>query len=156
MRRIRIPQRVLDAARTFLEDAGSSGSEGTGLFAATVAGETVRVTKFVAPDQRATPVGVGCSVEVTEKGKMELAAALGLDEIYVSRIHSHPGEAFHSPIDDRNPALTAEGALSIVVPYFGLGLRRGIRACAVFVRRHSRWVELTEGEVGDLFEVTDD
>ena len=155
MKKVRIPQRVLDEARAFMEEAGSLGNEGTGMLAATVSDGIAAVTKFVGPDQRATSVGVGCSVEVTEKGKLELATSLGLDELYISRIHSHPGEAFHSSIDDRNPALTAEGSLSIVVPYFGLGLRQGIGACATFIRRSDQWSELSPGEIDEIFEVVD-
>lgn len=155
MKKVRIPQAVLDEARSFLENAGSLGNEGTGMLAATVSRDIGSVTKFVGPDQSATPVGVGCSVEVTERGKLDLATSLELDEVYISRIHSHPGEAFHSSVDDRNRALTAEGSLSIVVPYFGLGLRRGLSACAIFVHRYGRWVELSSSEVNEIFEVID-
>jgi hypothetical protein len=45
--------------------------------------------------------------------------------------------------------LTAEGALSIVVPFFGLGLRRGLEACAVFVCRHGEWLEIPESRLAD-------
>src|SRR5271165_7512417 len=51
---------------------------------------------------------------------------------YLARVHNHPVAAFHSRTDDANPALSHEGAISIVVPYFGLGLRRGLAACAVY------------------------
>lgn len=64
-------------------------------------------------------------------GKRQLAAGLGRGERYLVRAHSHPGEPFHSDTDNRNPALTFIGALSVVAPYFGLGLRRGLDACAV-------------------------
>jgi hypothetical protein len=60
----------------------------------------------------------------------------------VSRIHSHPGLAFHSETDDRNPALTFDGAFSIVVPYFGLGLRHGLDSCAVYRLEAGRWNHL--------------
>jgi hypothetical protein len=62
---------------------------------------------------------------------VQLAAVLGRGERYLVRAHSHPGNAFHSDTDDRNPALTFIGALSIVAPFFGLGLRHGLDACAV-------------------------
>ena len=65
------------------------------------------------------------------------AAALG--QLYLARVHSHPGEAFHSATDDANPALTHTGALSIVVAYFGLGLRHGLDACAVYRLDEGRW-----------------
>jgi hypothetical protein len=100
---------------------------------------------LVVPDQRPVRTGLGVSVEVTRQGQIDLALALGADELYVARIHSHPGEAFHSPTDDANPALTHDGALSIVVPYFGLGLRRGLDACAVLRLERGRWRNLPAG-----------
>jgi hypothetical protein len=109
-----------------------------------VAGPDGVARRAVFPDQRA---GRTCGhwVQVTERGKAELALALGPDETYAARIHSHPGHAFHSATDDRNPGLRYEGALSIVVPFYGLGLRAGLRACGVFVRRDRRWQALPPG-----------
>jgi len=142
--KITIHNAVLDSARRFFEDRGTVGCEGTAMIAAR-AGIATRV---VIPNQAATPAP-RCSVEVTAAGKLELAAALGPDERYVARIHSHPALAFHSPTDNANPALTQEGALSIVVPFFGLGLRRGLNACAVFVRRNGRFIEVPPGATRD-------
>jgi hypothetical protein len=87
----------------------------------------------------------GCSVEVTQEGKDELLTSLDRSERYLLRVHSHPGEAFHSATDDRNPALTHNGALSIVVPFFGLGLQQGLDACAVYRLTSGRWLELPPG-----------
>jgi hypothetical protein len=136
-----IPRAILDEAAKFFEDRGAYGCEGTALIAGRLEGIADRL---VIPDQVAE-AGTGGRVEVTTKGKLELAAALRDGSIYVARIHSHPGEAFHSLADDRNPILTYEGALSIVVPFFGLGLRRGLDACAVLVMKHRAWVELEAG-----------
>lgn len=139
-----IPHDVLDAARTFFEDRGAYGFEGTAMICQTI--DALR-TRLVIPTQVAA--SHGCWVEVPLQGKLELAAALAVNERYVSRIHSHPGEAFHSAADDANPALTHEGAISLVVPYFGLGLRRGFDSVAVFVRRGGSWLELPPGPERD-------
>jgi hypothetical protein len=137
-----LPGFVLDEVRLHLEEAGAAGVEATGFV---VAGPDRVARHAVFPDQVAGR-SPDCWVEVTDRGRTELALALGDDESYAARIHSHPGAAYHSATDDRNPALRYEGALSIVVPYFGLGLRtRTLGRCAVFVRRAFRWVELTPG-----------
>lgn len=136
---------MLKEAGGFFEDRGAEGLEGTALIVQHADGVADRL---VIPQQVAARVG-GCWVEVPLGGKLELAAAIGPDERYIARIHSHPGDAFHSPADDRNPALTFEGALSIVVPYFGLGLRRGLAACAVYRRQGKAWVELPPGSARD-------
>jgi len=92
---------------------------------------------------------------VTEQGKLELASALAIGELWLARIHSHPYEAFHSATDDANLALTAQGSFSIVVPFLGLGLRRGLAACAVFVYRQGSWLELTDRELSEQLVVID-
>jgi hypothetical protein len=139
---VQVTWSVLAAARAFFEEQGAQGLEGTALIASPDGGPADRL---LVPAQQASRADGGCWVKVPLAGKLECATALRPGERYVARIHSHPGEAFHSATDDRNPALTHQGALSIVVPFFGLGLRRGLDACAVFVLRGTRWVELPAG-----------
>ena len=131
---------VLDEARNFFEECGSVGNEGTAMIKTGPRG-----TALVIPDQRPVRTQHGVAVEVTRAGQMQLATALDADELYASRIHSHPDEAFHSQADDVNPALTYDGALSIVVPFYGLGLRHGLDACAVYRLEHGRWHPLAPG-----------
>lgn len=135
---------ALETARAFFEQQGAYGFEGTAMFAGT---DGDGITRRVIPDQRPNRTRFGVAVEVTDKGKLELAVALALDERWLARIHSHPDEAFHSHTDDTNPALTADGALSIVVPFFGLGLRRGLDACAVHVYRGGDWRTVAPADV---------
>jgi hypothetical protein len=141
-----IPATTLDEAREVFEAAGSHGQEATALMAGEVVNGDQHITRLVVPDQRAS-TGTGCWVEVTEKGKLQLAAALRPRERWLARIHSHPGAAFHSPTDDANPAITAEGSWSIVAPFFGLGLRRGVTACAVHRMERGGWRRLSTDEV---------
>lgn len=132
---------TLNQAREFFERRGEVGCEGTALLAG-VPGRLIN--HLVIPDQQAGPVP-RCWVRVTTQGEMEIAVALNREERYVARIHSHPGTAFHSPTDDANPVLTHNGALSIVVPFFGLGLRRGLEACAVLRYHTGTWHDLPHG-----------
>ncbi|MDE0653227.1 MAG: Mov34/MPN/PAD-1 family protein [bacterium] len=149
---IRIPRDVLGIAEaTFLAN-GTRGLETTGMLRANSSGI---VTGIVIPDQVANPFPL-CWVEVTRRGKFELAAALEQGETYVARIHSHPGAAFHSETDDRNPALTYEGALSIVVPNFGAGLASGLEESAIYRRSSRSWVELPPGPDRDAYVRADD
>lgn len=132
--------RVLEDARTFFEDRGSFGLEGTAMIKA---GESL---ELVVPRQNAHRDAHGhVNVAVPRAGQMDLALALEPNQLYVARIHSHPGDAFHSAADDANPVISFEGGLSIVVPFFGLGLRRGLDGCAVYVFHHGQWAELEAG-----------
>ena len=145
---------ALTTAGCFFEECGAHGHEGTAMLAGT---EVTGVTRCVIPEQHAYRGPDGeVAVEVTTEGKLTLASALTLEERYLARIHSHPAEAFHSPTDDRNPGLTAEGSLSIVCPFFGLGLRRGLQACAVFVLRQGEWLEVPAGMLDAFVRVVGD
>lgn len=146
---INLSRTALEEARAFLESAGASGREGTGMLAGRIQGADWRIERFFAPDQRAGEYPT-CWVEVTRLGKQQLALALEADQRWLARIHSHPGQAFHSSTDDANPGLTAEGAVSIVVPFFGLGLRLGLDTCAMFRLRAGRWVACSPEELDVL------
>ena len=144
MSSIELPVELLHAAREFFEDRGSHGLEGTAMIAGP------NHPRLVIPDQHAARSRLGVSVELTAQGLYDLVTALRDGEHYVARIHSHPGEAFHSLTDDNNPVITFAGGLSIVVPYFGLGLRQGLESCAVY--RYSsdgRWEALPPGRSRD-------
>jgi hypothetical protein len=143
---LEIARGALRDAQEFFEAAGVDGKEGTGVLGGFRSKRGDHVTRFFAPDQ-VVGEGGACWVEVTDAGKLASAMALQSDERWIARIHSHPAEAFHSPVDDRNPFLTAEGAWSIVVPYFGLGLRRGLVSCAVLRRVDGRWRRLSPTDV---------
>jgi hypothetical protein len=133
---------VLEEARTFFESCGTRGCEGTALIGGKDDDDLALLGDvLVIPDQIPTPTP-RASVTVTPAGDLQLVTALAPDQRYLARIHSHPGPAFHSPTDDANPALTHEGAISIVAPFFGLGLRHGLDACAVYVRHGPVWREL--------------
>ena len=54
--------------------------------------------------------------EVERLGK--LASQQG--RFFCGQLHSHPGDAFHSLPDDQAPAVRFDGAISIVVPRFGI------------------------------------
>jgi len=148
--RLVLPTRVLADARVFFEERGALGLEGTAMVKA---GAQV---ELVIPRQHAhRGAGGGVHVEVGAEGQLDLMRHLAPEELYRARIHSHPGDAFHSAADDANPVITFEGALSIVVPFFGLGLRRGLGACAVYVHNRGRWVDLPPGGARDAMLVAE-
>jgi len=131
---------MLEDARAFFEERGTYGFEGTALI------KSGTQVELVVPTQHASRDGRGrVNVEVRREGQMELARALGAGELYVARIHSHPCDAFHSEADDANP----------VMPFFGLALRRGLDACAVYRYQAGRWVELAVGAERDRWVLTE-
>ncbi len=148
------PQMVLNDCRTFLQERGREGCEGTGLLAGYKLATHVRVSRFIAPEQRCIKSAFGVSVELTEQAHHTLIDLLLPDERFYARIHSHPRRAYHSEMDDGNGVLTHQGAISIVVPFFA---RDPILLphCAIYRLKHgSGWLQLDVAEVTDLFEIT--
>lgn len=146
-----LTSKVLQDARTFFEDRGIFGLEGTAMI------KKGTGLELVIPRQNAHRDTYGhVNVEVPREGQMDLALALGPDDLYVARIHSHTGDAFHSAADDANPVISFEGGISIVVPFFGLGLRRGLDACAVYQFHDGAWVELKAGPDRDRWIVAEE
>jgi hypothetical protein len=74
----------------------------------------------------------------------------------VAQVHSHPNLAFHSKADDEWAVVRREGALSIVVPFFG---SRSTPAnftteAAFFSLTHTdKWVLLDESAISARFEI---
>jgi hypothetical protein len=65
-------------------------------------------------------------------------------EILIAQVHSHPGEAFHSHIDDNYPLIHRTGFLSIVIPYFGrYGFDEFHRFRTFQYVKDGRWIELS-------------
>jgi hypothetical protein len=55
------------------------------------------------------------------------------------QVHTHPGEAFHSPTDDAFPIIHKPGFLSLVIPNFGLGPVGFDEAFLTEIQPDGRW-----------------
>jgi hypothetical protein len=58
------------------------------------------------------------------------------------QVHTHPGEAFHSRIDDEFPIIHTPGFLSLVIPNFGLGPVGFQEAYLTEIQPDGRWKEV--------------
>ena len=95
----------------------------------------MQITRVLVPEQIAETTEFGSYVELTQHAHYTLPDLLEPGELIYSRIHSHPGRAFHSATDNANKVITHRGAISIVVPNFAretLTLAR----CAIFYLEH--------------------
>lgn len=61
------------------------------------------------------------------------------------QIHTHPGEAFHSEVDDAFPIVHSVGFLSLVIPDFGLGDLGFDRAFLAELDAQGRWQPVSVG-----------
>lgn len=83
---------------------------------------------------------------IPPRGMSELLSHLRENRLMTAaQVHSHPEEAFHSEADDRWAIVRHEGALSLVVPFFGLNTTEDtfVEDAAVFqLSKSNRWLEV--------------
>jgi hypothetical protein len=88
-------------------------------------GRELAVTNAVRPAQTASRTKDGLLVVVDGDALFNVNKHFyERGELLVGQVHTHPGEAYHSPTDDDHPLVTLVGAISLVVPNFA---RRGLK-----------------------------
>lgn len=77
-----------------------------------------RLTELVHPRHSASAVGFQMDENWLNRFWLDLAAR---DQGVRVQIHTHPGAAYHSSIDDAFPLVRTPGFLSLVIPRFAQG-----------------------------------
>ena len=150
MRRVDVPQSVMRRTFAFLREGGSRGLESHALWAGTLSGGAFTVTRVVFPRQVCSPASY--RVPETEVFRVNrLLNRQGL--VAMCQIHTHPGRAFHSLIDDDGSALALPGSLSVVVPHYAAAGTDEPAAWAVY-ELGRRWRRLRRRRVGRLFRIS--
>jgi hypothetical protein len=139
---------VRAATETFISERGERRYEAVVFWFATIddVGDAQVQSAYV-PDQTPLSTDDGIGVYIDGDAITRAILALANDEIIAARVHSHPNLAYHSVTDDLNRLISHDGAISIVVPYFG---RYGLnpRLCSVNEFRLGRgWQELPVDDV---------
>jgi hypothetical protein len=153
---VRVSRRILDETQRFLRRQGMELREGIVLWitsAPRTAAETP-ITRVVVPEQDAPTILEGCYIIVPLAYRQRLTRELdAAGERIVAQVHSHPGEAFHSDVDDRYPVVHHQGAYSLVVPDF-CKAAIDFETMAVFrLTNWPNWTELNPDNVRTTFKV---
>lgn len=94
-------------------------------------GSRAVVTSLVVPDADTSGGAVSTSVEVNAEA---IALLVDTPLVHLGQAHSHPcTNVSHSPIDDAETFSRFDGAISVVVPWFG---RYGFNLTECGVHRH--------------------
>ena len=131
-------------AKTLLElrGAGTENRERVVLWLGARSGNYVNVSEAFVPLQEAEED----YFRIPPRGMSELLSHLHQNRLMTAaQVHSHPGHAFHSEADDRWAVVRHEGALSLVVPFFGLNTTEETFTgdAAVFqLSKSNRWLEV--------------
>lgn len=116
-----VPRQVLDDGQSFLRAAGATGREGMLLWVGRRDGPTFEVTNLFIPQQRGIRTQDGVCVVVDPDALRRLNLEMYQQGLQlIAQVHSHPGRAFHSSMDDEFAIARTIGALSLVVPDFAV------------------------------------
>lgn len=104
-------------------------SEGVVYWFGIESGDIAVITTVIVPDADTSD---GCVHTSVEANAAAIRVITNGPLVYIGQAHSHPGRhVSHSPVDDEDTFARFEGAISIVVPWFGrYGLR--INECGVY------------------------
>jgi len=148
-----IPMQVIRDTQRVLQQRGDEGVEAVVLWLGRPRDERhADILAAFVPEQVAYRSDEGVAVEVTSEGLTRLIGELPDGIFVLCRVHSHPGPAYHSELDDQNLIIAHPGAISIVVPFFArdpIVLDR----CSVNELGDTGWRELTTHEVRERFQV---
>lgn len=131
-----IPRPLLREAQLFLRRQARSRHEGWALLAGCMEGEDFRVRRLIVPEQSTSGVHAHVSGDEVSRIADELSRT---GECIGIQIHSHPGAAFHSVVDDQEALVTKLGGLSIVVPDFARAAMDSLDHCAIFRLETGSW-----------------
>lgn len=153
LRHYRVPSEVVRASADELRRTGRGVKEAVVLWQGRVVDETTAVvTKLIVPRQETGPFHF--NIPLPERLRLlQLVAAE--NEFILVQLHTHPREAFHSKADDTMAITKHVGAISVVIPNFGMQWSGGMGGdTAVFIHHGAaRWSQLKPQVVDGLFEV---
>ena len=146
-----VPRNILVESAELLRSLSAGIQESVVLWAGTAQEREAVVRRIVVPRQCSTAYHF--DVPLDERLRIAQEFAISREKLLV-QLHTHPGKAFHSPIDDRRALPRHTGALSIVVEDFAAKWQGDLQE--VSINRHigeGVWSELSPMAVSMLFEV---
>jgi proteasome lid subunit RPN8/RPN11 len=114
---VRVPRSIFDETFARLRSCGGGRRECQSLWVGPWSA-IGRISRLVHPAHTASAVGFQLDPAWLNAFWNDLADS---DEGVRVQIHTHPGAAYHSSIDDAFPMLTTPGFLSLVIPRFATG-----------------------------------
>jgi hypothetical protein len=128
-----VPEHVARITHEHLRAYGEASNEGVVLWVGTLDPPTI--VDAIVPRQDVSAGRFRVPLEERQRISRDLA---GSGTFVVAQVHSHPGAAFHSSIDDEEAIPRRAGAYSLVVPDFG---RRAhlLDGAALYRLEEGRW-----------------
>lgn len=155
--RVLLPAALAKETQVNLRAAGLRGNEGLVVWSGIQKGSVFHVRTVTAPPQRGIRTADGVCVVVDGDALHQLNVAMfKRGERLFAQVHSHPGRAYHSAMDDQYAIVTTSGGLSIVVPDFAARAFK-VAECAVYrLAANGRWKEVSSRQAAELISTAGD
>lgn len=156
VRTVSVPRTAVATLHDHLRKVGCHGHEGMGLWVGVRQDGHFTVRDAVIPAQRHIRTAEGVCVVMDADELHRLNVWLFKNRLtLLAQIHSHPGRAYHSKMDDETSVATAVGCLSLVVPDFAAAPFDLGRTAAYRLDAEGRWIELKRPDLMRLITITD-
>ena len=146
-----MPGGILESSADALRSLSEGVRESVVLWIGLGGADKAHVQRILVPQQLASPK----HFEVSLEERVRIIRALGVSgEKVLAQLHTHPRRAFHSCADDRLALPRHTGAISIVVPDFGLDWYGDLNQTSVNCHLGKGvWSELSPKAVSGMFEI---
>lgn len=148
--KIVMSRNVLTKTFEFLQHHGEGGNESHAIWVGTQKDNVFTISDVWFPEQTNNTI----SYEVSEDEEFRINVELNKQGLTtIAQIHTHPGSAFHSEVDDDWPSVFLPGSLSVVIPDFGFIKIDDVASWEVYRYDEKDWRHITKPEVQKLFQI---
>lgn len=134
----RLPRRMIDETFATFRSCGAGKRECQLYWGSSWAGPN-QLTHLIHPKHKSSFAGLALDSGWISRFWLDLAdQGLGVRV----QVHTHPGEAFHSPTDDAYPLIHEAGFLSLVIPDFAMGPVGFQDAYLTEIQPDGRWQQI--------------
>lgn len=156
MNSILIKQSQIAQTLGHLQDGGRENNERVVLWLGIRNGETIEIREVYSPEQ----ISDTDFFRIPKEAMKTLLRHLRETRYFIAaQVHSHPEQAFHSSVDDEWAIVRHVGALSLVLPYFGLKSTENtfLHDARVFeLSPGNRWIEIDSNELQNLYYIVNE
>ena len=148
--KIRIPYSILEKTLEFFKEYGKHDLEACAIWVGEEHHDIFEIKEVWFPKQENTMI----SYHIPDIDVHNINVKLNKYKYSaIAQLHTHPGDAFHSSVDDEYTILSLPGSFSIVMPDYG-----DIPICAiddwvVYRLLNGEWTLQTKNKVRSLFQI---
>ncbi len=148
--KVKIPYSIIEETIEFFRNFGQDSFEACGIWVGEEQHDLFEVKEVWFPKQENTII----SYYISDIEVHQLNVKLNKNNYSaIAQLHTHPGDVFHSTVDDEHTILSLPGSFSIVIPNYGDISIKAIDKWGVYRLLDGEWRYQTKNEVRKLFQI---